>query len=136
MAKKRRLQNEINVVPYIDVMLVLLVIFMVTAPMMNTASIDLPSVAQSPQVSSVPLEIVIHEDSSLGLIDRDNNQQEERLNEADLIMRIKTAQSGTPRAVVIAGDKNVKYQVILSVMEKLQNAQIQKVGLLVKSAGG
>ena len=136
MARKRRLQNEINVVPYIDVMLVLLVIFMVTAPMMNTASIDLPSVAQTPQVSSAPLEIVIHEDSSLGLIDRDKNPKEERLNEADLIDRLKTAQSATPRAVVIAGDKNVKYQVILSVMEKLQNAQIQKVGLLVKSAGG
>ena len=135
MARKRRLQNEINVVPYIDVMLVLLVIFMVTAPMMNTASIDLPSVAQTPQVASAPLEIVIHEDESLGLIDRDQNATEERLTESELIERLKLAQSGTARAVVIAGDKNVKYQVILSVMEKLQNAQIQKVGLLVKSAG-
>ncbi len=135
MARKRRLQNEINVVPYIDVMLVLLVIFMVTAPMMNTASIDLPSVAQTPQVASAPLEIVIHEDETLGLIDRDQNATEERLTESELIGRLKLAQTGTARAVVIAGDKNVKYQVILSVMEKLQNAQIQKVGLLVKSAG-
>ena len=135
MARKRRLQNEINVVPYIDVMLVLLVIFMVTAPMMNTASIDLPSVAQTPQVASAPLEIVIHEDETLGLIDRDQNATEERLTETELIERLKLAQSSAARAVVIAGDKNVKYQVILSVMEKLQNAQIQKVGLLVKSAG-
>ena len=135
MARKRRLQNEINVVPYIDVMLVLLVIFMVTAPMMNTASIDLPSVAQTPQVASAPLEIVIHEDETLGLIDRDQNATEERLTESELIERLKLAQSNAARAVVIAGDKNVKYQVILSVMEKLQNAQIQKVGLLVKSAG-
>lgn len=135
MARKRRLQNEINVVPYIDVMLVLLVIFMVTAPMMNTASIDLPSVAQTPQVTNAPLEIVIHEDGTLGLIDRDQNPKEERLNESDLIERLKNIQNAAPRAVVIAGDKNVKYQVILSVMEKLQNAQIQKVGLLVKSAG-
>ncbi len=133
MPKKRRLHNEINVVPYIDVMLVLLVIFMVTAPMMNTAKVDLPSVAQTPESNEFPFEIIIREDETLSLIDRTQSEKETPFLLKDLVLFLQNAQAEKPRAVVIAGDKNVKYQAILSVMEALQNARIQKVGLLVRT---
>ena len=62
--------NEINVVPYIDVMLVLLVIFMVTAPMIQPGSVDLPSVGKSSLPPAAPLEVIIKADTSLALRDR------------------------------------------------------------------
>ena len=65
--RERRLKNEINVVPYIDVMLVLLVIFMVTAPMMTTASIDVPSVGKAAQAPAEALQVNIRADQSLSL---------------------------------------------------------------------
>jgi alpha-tubulin suppressor-like RCC1 family protein len=63
--RPRRLKNEINVVPYIDVMLVLLVIFMVTAPMMTTARVDVPSVGKAPQAPAEALQVIIRADRSL-----------------------------------------------------------------------
>jgi biopolymer transport protein TolR len=66
--RPRRLKNEINVVPYIDVMLVLLVIFMVTAPMMTTASIDVPSVGKAAQPPAEALQVIVRADQTLALL--------------------------------------------------------------------
>jgi hypothetical protein len=82
--RSRRLMNEINVVPYIDVMLVLLVIFMVTAPMIQTGSVDLPSVGKSSQPPVAPLEVIIKADSSLALRDRAKGSAEQVVTRADL----------------------------------------------------
>ncbi|MDK9701514.1 MAG: protein TolR [Sulfuritalea sp.] len=138
--RKRRLMNEINVVPYIDVMLVLLVIFMVTAPMIQTGSVDLPSVGKSSQPPVAPLEVVIKADSSLALRDRAKGGPEQLVMRSDLAARIKEAQAANPQqAVLIAGDRSVKYEAVLNVMDELQRQQVTKIGLLVQpqpAAGG
>jgi biopolymer transport protein TolR len=125
--------NEINVVPYIDVMLVLLVIFMVTAPMIQTGSVDLPSVGKSSQPPVAPLEVIIRADSSLALRDRARGSAEQVVTRADLAGRIKQAQATNPQqAVLIAGDKSVRYEAVLAVMDELQRQQVARIGLLVQ----
>ena len=97
--RQRRLKNEINVVPYIDVMLVLLVIFMVAAPMMTTANIDLPSVGKAPQAPVAPLEIAVKADESLSLTDRSGNAnavKEIRIEHKELIGMVGKAQERNP----------------------------------------
>lgn len=131
--RKRKLMNEINVVPYIDVMLVLLVIFMVTAPMIQTGSVDLPSVGKSSQPPVAPLEVIIRADASLALRDRAKGGPEQLVTRADLAARIKEAQAANPQqAVLIAGDRSVKYEAVLGVMDELQRQQVTKIGLLVQ----
>ncbi|MCX7165717.1 MAG: protein TolR [Rhodocyclales bacterium] len=125
--------NEINVVPYIDVMLVLLVIFMVTAPMIQTGSVDLPSVGKSSQPPVAPLEVIIKADTSLALRDRSKGSAEHVVTRAELASQIKQAQAANPQqAVLIAGDRSVKYEVVLGVMDELQRQQVAKIGLLVQ----
>ena len=134
--RQRRLKNEINVVPYIDVMLVLLVIFMVTAPMMTTASIDLPSVGKAAAAPTAPLEVQIKADEGLVLTDRGGNGKEIRVDRKELLAMIRAAQARNPeQPVLIAGDRNVKYEAVLSVMDDLQKAQVKRVGLLVQTTG-
>lgn len=131
--KQRRLVNEINVVPYIDVMLVLLVIFMVTAPMPPAGSVNLPSVGKSAQPPAAPLEVIVKADASLALRDRASNGDEQTISRAELGAHIKQLQIKNPQQpVLIAGDKDVKYEAVLSVMDELQHQQIEKIGLLVK----
>ena len=125
--------NEINVVPYIDVMLVLLVIFMVTAPMIQTGSVDLPTVGKSTQPPVAPLEVIIKADASLALRDRAKGSSEQAVTRADLAGRLKEAQAANPQqAVLIAGDRSVRYDVVLGVMDELQRQQVAKIGLLVQ----
>lgn len=125
--------NQINVVPYIDVMLVLLVIFMVTAPMIQTGNIDLPSVGKAAQPPVAPLEVIIHADQTLALRDRSKGDQELGIGRSELAARLKAAQQKNPQqAVLIAGDKNVRYEAVLQVMDELQRQQVAKIGLLVQ----
>jgi biopolymer transport protein TolR len=134
MRQRRKLMNEINVVPYIDVMLVLLVIFMVTAPMIQTGNIDLPSVGKAnSQPPVAPLEIIVRADGSLSLRDRGKGDREQAIDATELAARLKTAQEKNPQqAVLIAGERNVKYAQILDVLDKVQQ-QGGKVGLMVKT---
>lgn len=129
--RQRRLKNEINVVPYIDVMLVLLVIFMVTAPMMTTASIDVPSVGKAAQPPVDALQVNIRADQSLSL-----GSAEKRMTLAELAQVIAEAQQKNPeQPVLIVGHKDVKYQAVLSVMDELQRQQVKRIGLLVQPTG-
>ncbi len=131
--KQRRLMNEINVVPYIDVMLVLLVIFMVTAPMPPAGSINLPSVGKSAQPPTAPLEVIVKADASLALRDRASDSAEKTVTRAELVTYIKQLQIKNPQQpVLIAGDKDVKYEAVLNVMDELQRQQVEKIGLLVQ----
>ena len=131
--RQRRLMNQINVVPYIDVMLVLLVIFMATAPLIQTGSIDLPSVGKSSQPPAAPLEVVIHADNSLALRNRAQGGIEQAVSQADLAARLKDAQAKNPQQpVLIAADKSVRYESVLKVMDQLQRSQVTKIGLLVQ----
>lgn len=131
--RQRRLMNQINVVPYIDVMLVLLVIFMVTAPLIQTGSIDLPSVGKSAQPPAQPLEVIVKGDASLALRDRARGGDERSVSRAELARLIREAQARNPQqAVLIAGDKSVRYEAVLNVMDELQRQQVSRIGLLVQ----
>ena len=130
----RRLMNEINVVPYIDVMLVLLVIFMVTAPLMNPGQVDLPSVGKSLAPPVAPLEVIIKKDNSLALRDHAKSGKESRVSHDELIAILKTRQGAqAEQTVVISADKNVRYEEVINVMDALQQQQIRKVGLLTQT---
>jgi biopolymer transport protein TolR len=129
----RRLMNQINVVPYIDVMLVLLVIFMVTAPLINPGQVELPSIGKSSNPPVAPMEVSIRTDQSLWLRDRATGGDDRKVSRNDLIAAIKQKQAKNPeQAVVIAADKDVRYESVLDVMDMLQQNQVKKVGLMVK----
>jgi biopolymer transport protein TolR len=131
--RQRRLMNQINVVPYIDVMLVLLVIFMVTAPMIQTGNIELPTVGKSGEPPVAPLEVIVRADNSLALRDRSKGDEEAAIDRSDLARLLKNAQRKNPQqAVLIAGDRNVKYEAVLNVLDELQKQHVAKVGLLVQ----
>lgn len=130
---KHRLVNEINVVPYIDVMLVLLIIFMITAPMINHGQIELPQIGKSLATPTAPLEVIIKADASLTLRDRAKSSAEQKVDRGQLVDAIKQKQAQNPeQPVVIAADKNVRYEEVIKVMDILQQNQVQKVGLLAQ----
>ncbi|OIP10911.1 MAG: protein TolR [Rhodocyclales bacterium CG17_big_fil_post_rev_8_21_14_2_50_68_7] len=129
--RQRRLMNQINVVPYIDVMLVLLVIFMVTAPLIQTAAIDLPTVGKAAQPPAEPIRVLIRADGSLAL--RASAGGEKQVSRGELAGHLRQAQERDPKqAVVIAADRNVRYQAVLEVMDELQKQQVARIGLLVQ----
>jgi biopolymer transport protein TolR len=126
--------SQINVVPYIDVMLVLLVIFMITAPLMNPGQIDLPSIGKSLAPPVAPLEIIIRKDTTLALRDRSKGEQELPVSTEQLLELVKQKQArNSEQAVVISADKSVRYEEVVNVMDMLQKQQIKKVGLLTKT---
>lgn len=132
---KNRLMNDINVVPYIDVMLVLLVIFMVTAPMMNPGQVDLPQVSKSSAPAPAPLEVIIKKDGSLALRDHAKGAEESRVSREELVSILKSRQETADQAVVISADKSVRYEEVINVMDVLQQQHIKKVGLLTQAKG-
>jgi len=136
MPRARRAMSEINVVPYIDVMLVLLVIFMITAPLVNPGIVDLPSMGKSAHPPEFPLEVVIKADASLLLREQSKTgSSEHAVSTADLVAALQEKQKTHPdQAVVIAADKSVRYEEVLKVMDALQKQNVRKVGLLVKPA--
>ena len=128
----RRTISEINMVPFIDVMLVLLIIFMVTAPLIAPSMIDLPSVGKAAKQPDQIVQIVIGKDESLELKTGDTAR---KLTQREVAAAVKALQSGQPNtAVVISADRSVKYETVVKVMDTLQRAGIQRVGLSVQLA--
>lgn len=135
--RQRQLMNQINVVPYIDVMLVLLIIFMVTAPLINPGEIELPQVGQSLKPATQPLEVVIRADLGLALRDHQQGGKSRNVSRDELIEAIQAKQRTNPdQAVVIAAHKNVRYEEVLKVMDVLQRNDVRKIGLLAKPQQG
>ena len=136
MRRPKKLMNQINVVPYIDVMLVLLVIFMVTAPLVTPGIVELPSVGRASQPPETPLEVIVRTDQSMMLRERVKGQAVDRnVSMAQLVAAVKQKQAQAPeQAVVISADKDVRYEAVLKVMDELQRAQVKRVGLMVKPA--
>ena len=133
---RRRMMNEINVVPYIDVMLVLLVIFMVTAPLVTPGQIELPSVAKSSNAPTQPVEVIISAEGNLRLRERGAAQMAKPADRAEIVKYAKTRQAEKAETpIVISADKNVKYELVLGVMDELQKADVKRIGLSVKPAG-
>ena len=135
MRRRRRAMSEINVVPYIDVMLVLLIIFMVAAPLINPGQIDLPQVGAKLDPAVAPLEVRVRADGELSVVDRSHSPDELRVKRPQLLEIIRRAQEANAgQAVVIAGDRNVRYEEVLKVMDVLQQGQVKRVGLLARPA--
>ena len=133
--RRRRAMSEINVVPYIDVMLVLLIIFMVAAPLINPGQIDLPQVGAKLDPAVAPLEVRVRENGELSVVDRARSPDELLVKRGDLLAIVRRAQEGAAdRAVVIAGDGNVRYEEVLRGMDILQRGQVKRVGLLARPA--
>jgi biopolymer transport protein TolR len=131
LRRHRRLMNQINVVPYIDVMLVLLVIFMVTAPLMNPGVVDLPTIGKTSAPPVQPLEVVVRQNGRLSVVDRELSGAERPVNRDELLQIIKAKQKRKPdQPVVISADKDVKYESVLQVMDLLQQNRVKRVGLL------
>ena len=135
--KKRGPMHEINVVPYVDVMLVLLVIFMVTAPLVTPAVIDLPTVDKASAPRVVPLEVFVKADQAIMVRQRDARGSvvnEQSLSRAQLPGFIKSLKNKGELSVLIGGDKNARYESVLQVMDELRKQGVQKVGLQVKTS--
>lgn len=132
---RRRLTNEINVVPYIDVMLVLLVIFMVTAPMITSGLIELPSVGRASEVPTQPLEVQLNEQGELAMRLREAGAEFETVAEENLIAEIQ-ARITPETPVVIAADGRVPYENVVKIMDQLRGNGITRLGLLVDQSAG
>jgi biopolymer transport protein TolR len=133
--RPRKSINQINVVPYIDVMLVLLVIFMITAPLINPGVVELPKVGMQLTTPVEPLKIFVRTDQSLLL--QEGAPAPIRVSRDELIARIRDRQAKNPdQAVVIAADRAVRYEDVVHVLELLQQKGVRKVGLLLNPRPG
>ena len=133
--KKRRLMAEMNVVPYIDVMLVLLVIFMVTAPMMQSSvPLDLPSSdAESTGDTGTQGALVISLNLGGIITLEDGSQELTQVNESELISQIKEKIGDQGKRLVnIRADKNITYQYIMKIITAAQKAGAKKIGLIAE----
>lgn len=129
---KRRAMSDINVVPYIDVMLVLLVIFMVTAPMVNPGVVNLPTVGGAKVQSLPPVFLTIDENEKV--IVRKDGEPVQTLDKFELGAFARSqSERSADQPVVLAADKSVKYEVVMDVMSKLKENGVKRVGLAVKS---
>lgn len=131
-SRRRRSMNEINMVPFIDVMLVLLIIFMVSAPLITTGVVDLPTVGKAKQRPQSVVEIIVGTDEKMKLkVDKGDPAD---VSLPQLVARVRQAQNGSAEVpVVISADRQVRYESVVKVMDTLQRAGVQRVGLSVKS---
>jgi biopolymer transport protein TolR len=128
----RRTMNEINMVPFIDVMLVLLIIFMVTAPLITPSLIDLPSVGKGKNLPQQIIQVSLGKDEALEVKIGDKTSAVALRDLAGLVKQAQAAQASGSSAVVISADRNVKYEAVVKVMDTLQRAEVQRVGLAVQ----
>jgi biopolymer transport protein TolR len=132
--RRRRAMNEINMVPFIDVMLVLLIIFMVTAPLITTGVVDLPTVGKAAQRPPKVIEVVVGTDERLRL--RVDGSEPAPVALPQLAAQVLREQGGNAEVpVVISADRNVRYDSVVRVMDTLQRAGVRRVGLSVRQGG-
>ena len=137
--RTRKLKSEINVVPYIDVMLVLLIIFMITAPLLNLGvDIDLPkSDARSVQTNKEPIIVSVDAEGGYTLKLHDPGAGQQKVSAAELVARVRAIVANNPDvAVFVAGDRKASYDTVYQAMVLLQQAGVDKVGLMSKPAEG
>ena len=131
---RRRSMNEINMVPFIDVMLVLLIIFMVTAPMLTPGMIDVPSVGKGKNVPKVVAQVIVNKDGSLQLKTPEATRTVTQREVGDAALRWQKDQS-KDTAVLITAEKGVQYEAVVKALDALRSAGVQRVGLSVKQGG-
>lgn len=126
--RPRRLKNEINVVPYIDVMLVLLVIFMVATPMMQTGSVDVPTVGHANTPPENPLRVIVKADGKLAF--QSGGTKEQPVSVEELAELLQTEQEQNPEtAVLVVGDKKASYEHVLTALDQIKALGFKRVGL-------
>ena len=131
--QSRRTINEINMVPFIDVMLVLLIIFMVTATVMTPSAINVPSAGQASRAPDEHITVAVDEHGHLSSDTGKGTQLQEASDDAQLAAQVKRALQNTPAMpVLIVADKNLPYQQVITVMGKLHDAGVQRIALSVK----
>ncbi len=129
--RRPRLVSQMNVVPYIDVMLVLLVIFMVTAPMITPGIVNLPSVGELDNPPAEPIEVQIAANGSISVIDHDVSGHARPVSREELAEVIRVKQESKPQqSVIITADKEIKYDLVLQTMDMLIRNRVENVGLL------
>jgi biopolymer transport protein TolR len=133
--RTRKTINQMNVVPYIDVMLVLLIIFMITAPLISPGEIQLPTVGtQLPAPQGEPLEITVNADGSYQIAERPGTKSSVKLNREQMLARVRDVVAKDPqRAVVIRGDKAARYESVVTVLDLMYQNGVKRVGLLAQS---
>ena len=126
----RRTINEINMVPFIDVMLVLLIIFMVTATVITPGVINIPTAGKSQKTPDLRVDLLIDQAGKVGLAGELSAQD---ISEDEAIARIREAVAANPELpVMLAADSELRYQQVITLMRKLREAGVQRVGLSVK----
>ena len=122
--------NEINMVPFIDVMLVLLIIFMVTATVITPGAINVPSAGKSEKAPDKRIDVMIDAEGNLSL---GGEVKEKDITEKEAVAAIKNALADHPdMPVMIAADSELRYQQVITMMKQLREAGVQRVGLSVK----
>ena len=132
-ARGRRAINDINMVPFIDVMLVLLIIFMVTAPLISPSVIDVPSVGKAAAQPEQVIQVLIDAQEKIEVKSTGTTSTQISVNLSSLpqlVMQLQGGNANTP--VVISADKGIKYETVVKVMDSLQRAGVQRVGLSVQ----
>lgn len=136
----RRTINEINMVPFIDVMLVLLIIFMVTAPLISPSQIDVPSVGQANARPKAFINVTISKDEVIKVSEgtaKDEGTSVKLAALSDEVRKLQTVIATGEEAakvpVVISADKSIKYETVVAAMDKLQRAGVERIGLSVQT---
>ncbi len=137
--RRRRTKSEINMVPFIDVMLVLLIIFMVSAPLLPTGVVDLPTMGKAQKAPEKVVEIVVEDEDRVKL--RVNSRDAGMVMLPDLATKVKEVQDSAEGGmaavpVIISARKDVRYEAVVKIMDTLQRAGIGRVGLSVRTTGG
>ena len=135
--KKVAAKSDINVTPFIDILLVLLIIFMVTAPLLTTSVIDVPSVGKAAnvpeQVITIEIDKQLHiqvKSKSTGNSTAAQIKQDANMDTvAKVALQLQAGKAQTP--VIITADKSIAYENVVKVMDRLQRAGVQRVGLAV-----
>ena len=131
----RRTMNEINMVPFIDVMLVLLIIFMVTAPMLTPGMVNVPTVGKANKQPVKFATVVVGKDGLLQISTEGNTRTVTEKEAAQAALQWQQNQPDGTAAVIIAAEKTVAYEAVVKAMSALQKAGVQRVGLSVKQGG-
>ena len=132
--RRKKLKAEINVVPYIDVMLVLLIIFMVTAPLLNVGvDVNLPQADARPleQKNTKPVVVQVASDGSLALT-YEGLDRPQRVDRVQLVAKVKGFVDADPQLpVYVAGDRDASYQTVYEILPLLQReARVSRAGLM------
>lgn len=135
--RKRKFKSEINVVPYIDVMLVLLIIFMVATPVTNPGVVNLPTAAKSALPPTEYIQIILKPDSSATIsingVKSGGGKTEKASNRSTLLQKLRTMHEDKPELpVMISADKDLKYDEVIQIISEAKKIGVDRVGLATK----